>query len=119
MGDPLSSGPMVLPDDFESAKEELLKNLEGYLHEQRKNRNGYSGKAEGLGVITEEYHGLIEAIRKGDYGLIYQGSSDVAVRCLWFMATIEAMHTQDLARRSEAHRKKAEADQKKSEPAKS
>ncbi len=115
MSDRLPSGPPVMPDDFESAREELLKNVEGYLDEHRRNRNGYSGKSEGLGVITEEYQGLIESIRSGDYTRIYKGASDVAVRCLWLMATIEAMHTQDLARKSEQVRK-SQTPQEKAEP---
>lgn len=105
MSDPLPIRPSVPDDDLDSAKKELFDNLEKRLKEC--GRDGYSGKVEGFGDITLKYQALMEVIPSNDYGRVYQEVSNLAVGCIWLMATIEAMHTQELARKTEGNRKKA------------
>ncbi len=105
MADKLPIRHPVPDDDLDSAKKELLLSLEKRVADR--GRESFAGKDEGLGVITGDYFKLVEVMRGGDFGFIYQQASELAGSCLWLMATIEAMHTRDLARQTEAGRKKA------------
>ena len=106
MADSIQLRPPVPDDDLDSAKKELLLSLEKRL--AKNGRESFAGKDEGLGVITGEFFKLVEAARSDNFGLIYQQASELAGNCLWLMATIEAMHTRELARKTQAGRKKAE-----------
>ena len=52
--------------------------------------NSFASRHEGLGIITAEYHDLIEAVHSGQDQLIISKAIDVAVGGLWLVATLLA-----------------------------
>ena len=68
------------------AVELLLMNLR-----KRLDRHGYNSHAsahEGLGIITEEYHELIQAVGSDQNHRVIDEALDVGVACLWLVATL-------------------------------
>ena len=61
--------------------------------------NSFNSTHEGLGVIAEEYHELVEAVKSNENLQIINEASDVAVGCLWLIAS---MLKNDEHRNSEA-----------------
>lgn len=45
---------------------------------------------EGLGVVAEEYHELVEALRSNDRRRVRDEAMDVAIGCLWLVASLDA-----------------------------
>lgn len=52
-------------------------------------RGLFVGKMEGLGVVTEEYHELIDACRSNNLRDVRDEAMDVAVGALWLYASID------------------------------
>lgn len=50
----------------------------------------FVSNAEALGVVVEEYHELVDAVRSNDDGAVYAELMDVAVACLWALASMHA-----------------------------
>lgn len=48
---------------------------------------------EGLGVVAEEYHELVEALRSNDRRRVRDKAMDVAIGCLWLVASLDATET--------------------------
>lgn len=86
MTDRLPIRPAVSEEVKTAALETVMANLEKRLRQH--GRDGYAGKAEALGVITEEFWELVEA-------------SDVAVGCIWLVATIKAKKEADRKHKEE------------------
>lgn len=57
---------------------------------EKHGENSHASVHEGLGIITVEYHELIEAIHSDHNQLIISEAIDVAVGCLWLVATLLA-----------------------------
>lgn len=76
---------------FREIRENLKRRLDQHGHD------GFAGKAEGLGIITEEFWELVEAVRSDDIDLVSKESSDLAVGCAWMIATIKAKKNDELA----------------------
>ena len=50
----------------------------------------FIGPHEILGIITEEYDELIDAVRDNDYGQVEKELVDIAVGCLFGVASLRA-----------------------------
>lgn len=48
----------------------------------------FVGPHEGLGVVTEEFHELVEACRSNDRRRVRDEAMDVAIGALWMVASI-------------------------------
>ncbi len=54
---------------------------------ERHGRGAFAGPHEGLGVITEEFHELVDAVRSNDPKEVQKEAMDVLVGCLWLIAS--------------------------------
>jgi len=81
-------------------KREILY-LFGAMLDRRIEKHGsgaFSNAHEGLGVIAEEYHELLEAVRTNDQEQVAREAIDVAVAAIWTVVSL-ATHNPDLAKR--------------------
>lgn len=79
--------------------EALIVNMGRRLEE--KGRGAFVSNHEMLGVITEEYHELIEAIHRNDSIDVASELSDIAVACLVSLASLREADIQIKAAQSE------------------
>lgn len=77
---------MVSRENLEFVVRLLMSSLERRLHE--KGSLSFAGKHEALGVITEEYHELVDAVHSKRHERMVAESIDTAVGCLWLVATL-------------------------------
>ena len=76
----------VEPEQILSANAPILEWLARRLY--KKGRKGYIGPHETLGVIEEEYDELKEAVRSDDLEQVIRELTDVAVGCLFGIASL-------------------------------
>lgn len=71
--------------------EQVVETFKNKLQEQfnKKGKDCFASSHEILGVITEEYYELIEAIKKGDGDDIRNELYDVAISALFGLMSIE------------------------------
>lgn len=64
--------------------EQLGKRLEKH------GRGKYASAHETLGIVAEEYDELLDAVRKNDPQLVYEELMDIAVGCIFGVASMTA-----------------------------
>lgn len=89
---PTAENPRIrVADETRSlAVQLLLANLQNRLNQH--GDRSFAGKHEGLGTIAEEYHELVEAVRAHDPSHTVNEAIDVAVGCLWLVASLLEKH---------------------------
>lgn len=80
---------LITDNSKDKALESLKKALEETLHE--KGPHSYSSKHEILGIITEEYIELVDAVRENDTSHKHTREEllDIAVACVFGIACID------------------------------
>lgn len=56
----------------------------------QKGRGAYIGKHEALGIITEEYAEVLDAVHEKRLDRVVEEASDLAVACIWTVASLTA-----------------------------
>jgi NTP pyrophosphatase (non-canonical NTP hydrolase) len=78
---------MIMAQDI---KEMYQASADGIHKRMNKHGNGaFVNAQEGLGVVAEEYHELIDAIRSNEIEAIRQEAMDVAVAALWLYGSMK------------------------------
>lgn len=80
--------PKITRLELEKAKKEIFAKLEYRLEE--KGYGAWLSRHEILGIITEEYDEVIDAVTCGDITDVKEELKDVAVGCLFAIACINA-----------------------------
>jgi NTP pyrophosphatase (non-canonical NTP hydrolase) len=55
---------------------------------ERKGKGAFVSNHEGLGIIAEEYHELLKAVRSNDPVEVAAEAMDVAIGCLFLVASL-------------------------------
>lgn len=90
------SAHTIRPPIEPAAREQLMADVARSLA-RRVGKHGsgaFLSSHEGLGVVTEEYHELVEAVRSNDRRRVRDEAIDVAIGCLWLVATLDGVEAQ-------------------------
>lgn len=79
------SRPEITPEQLERTMERVVTRLKSRI--RQKGRGSFSSKHEILGVITEEYNELVEAVH-GKESSVYEELMDLAVGSIFSLACI-------------------------------
>lgn len=89
----MPKAPRVEVSDKEIEKvftDDLIKQLTKKL---KKHGNGaYHGPHESLGITTEEFWELVEAVKSNNIDDVESELFDVAIACLWGVASLRTTH---------------------------
>ena len=78
--------PEVSDEILNKTLEELVRNAGKRI--ETKGKHAFISNHEGLGIIAEEYHELIEAVRSNDPVEVASEAMDIAVGCVFLVASL-------------------------------
>jgi NTP pyrophosphatase (non-canonical NTP hydrolase) len=84
----MSEREILTVEDLELAVENVRLKMLARLEE--KGPGAYSSRHECLGIVEEEMHELVEAVRSGRFRDVINELMDVAVGCVFGIASIES-----------------------------
>jgi NTP pyrophosphatase (non-canonical NTP hydrolase) len=78
--------PQVTDEILNRTLEEMVRAVGGRI--EQKGKGAFVSNHEGLGIIAEEYHELLEAVRSNDPVEVASEAMDVAVGCIFLVASL-------------------------------
>lgn len=78
--------PQVTDEILNRTLEEMVRAAGSRI--EKKGKGAFVSNHEGLGIIAEEYHELLEAVRSNDPVEVASEAMDVAVGCIFLVASL-------------------------------